>query len=311
MIVGILGPGGCGGTFLDWSLQYLSGQESHWIIQCVPQNRSTILKQGSFKISENPLSAKNAHKHLKTHPNDQSIGDVINFFKSQSGFDLNSFYYVDSMSAGRTQTNHNQIIAQNPEIKFINYNFTNNDVDMIFCLQYEKMGNHTDIIPTSFLELPLWDQRELLSLYYPKLIQGQTTVEKINPMTNVYQLNFGDMVENLDIEIKNIFQYLGLTIKEIRLESWKQIYIEWKRQNNLDFFKNLGTIIQCILNNSHHDFSQYSMSFAKEVVIASKLLYNHDLSLKSYKKNNLSQNTKQWTELLEPNIYHNLTNNRN
>jgi hypothetical protein len=181
-------------------------------------------------------------------------------------------------------------------------------------LQYEKIAVQKTRLgalilsdTNSLCELPIWDQRELLSLYYPACVKGQTTVEKNESLSNVYQLDFVNMIENLDIEIKNIFWYLGLTIQETRADQWKQIYIEWKHKNNLNFFKNLDKIIQCILTDSYHSLAQYNMSFAKEIVIASKLLYNHNLTLKSYGKINLSQNTKQWSEILETNTYHNLT----
>jgi len=319
MIVGILGPGGCGGTFLDWSLQYLSGQQSTWFIEVDPNERSKIVSQSCVSISNNPLLKRTAHAHLKTHPNAESIDTVIDIFKSQTSFDLHSFYYVDSMDVKQTQSTHNQIISKHPDIKFITYNFTDTDIDIIFCLQYEKTFVQRNSIENlkfkisnitqSMAELPIWEKRELLSLYYPKSIRGQTVIEKIDPAPNLYQLDFVDMFENLDLTIDKIFQYFDISTHTERWKIWKEVYIMWKHKNDLTFFKNLDTIVQCILEHKLHDLGQYNMSFAKEVVIASRLLYNHNIALKSYGISDLSNNTHQWSKIIEENVYHNLTKN--
>lgn len=315
MIVGILGPGGCGGTFLDWTIQYLSGQTETWHIICDPSDRSRILSQKCRDLVDNPIENNTAHKHAKTHPDENSVDDVIEAFREHPEFELNSFYFVDSLGAKRTQTEYNQMIFTYDDIKFITYNFTESNVDIIFCLQYEKISaakNKMDQYIMSHSKIPLnqmpvWDRRELLSLYYPGEIKGQTTAEKILDNSNNFTLDFDTAIEELDTVIPELFDYLNLKIVDNRYSSWNQIYTDWKSSINLKFFKNLNNIIQDILSNTPHDLSQYNMSFAKEVVIASKLLYNHNLALKAYNKDNLSQNTQQWTEILEPNIYHNLT----
>lgn len=315
MIVGLLGPGGCGGTFLDWSIQYLSGQTSSWVVTCGPDNLSTISGQGQSKIVENPIFKNTSHRHQKTHPNDQSIDRVVEILKSHPEFLIHSFYYIDSMP-GRTQTTYNKLFEQYPDLKFITYTFAKSDIDTIFCFQEEKMSpakqRLDDLIvsnsPVPFSELPLWDQRELLSLYYPGELHGQTLSEELITVHNNYQLEFNIMLETLDEEIENIFEYLEIELCLERFAHWKNTYNQWKSNNNLEFFNDLKLIIECILNNIEYDLSKYKMSFAKEVVIASNLLYKHNLALKSYQKNNLSQNTKQWSDIIEPNIYHNLSN---
>lgn len=317
MIVGILGPGGCGGTFLDWTIQYLSGQDQTWHICCDPLNRSNILSQLTEPLVNDPLLSNNsAHGHLKTHPNENSVDEVIEIFREHPEFTVNSFFYSDTLGNSRTQTEYNQLILTYPEVKFITYKFDASDVDAIFCFQYEKIPTHRNSIGKCSMthsdvplnQMPVWDQRELLSLYYPKEIYDQTLAEKLLPARNNFSFDFKTVLESLDTEIEGLFQYIGLEIKQDRLEWWKQIYNKWKIENNLDFFKDLDVIIQAILTNTPCDLVKYNMSFAREVVIASKLLYNHNLALKSYNKDNLSLNTQQWTEILEKNVYHNLTN---
>lgn len=316
MIVGILGPGGCGGTFLDWTLQYLSGQDKTLFVDCdLGLNRSNVVGQACHDLVLDPCRERTAHAHTKTHPNENSVDTVIDIFQKHTDFNLHTFYYVDSISQGRTQTEHNRLISKYPDIKFITYNFDEQDIDLIFCFQYEKIPIVNNLFEQTILsnssvplqQLPVWDKRELMSLYYPQTIRGQTTVEKILPVTNNHTIDFKNVFENLDTVIKNVFQYLNIDIHQDRWEDWKTIYNKWKSLNNLDFYQDINLIVQCILSNTPHDLSQYNMSFAKEIVIASKLLHNHNLALKAYGKSNLSQNTQQWTEILEPNTYHDLT----
>lgn len=302
MIVGILGQNGCGGTFIDWTIQYLSGQTNTLYINCGLDNRSTILDQKKVPLIENPI----ALSHLKTHPSEYSVDDVIEIFREHTEFELNSFYFTNSPGKIRTKTEYNQLILTYSEVKFITYNFSINDVDAIFCFQNKKTaGMMHSKIPLD--QMPKWDQRELMSLYYPKEIQAQITAEKILPSTNNFNLEFSTAIEKLDTVVERLFSYLGLAINKDRYSNWQQIYNSWKNNNSLNFFKELDTIVDAILNNKFHDLSQYNMSFAKEVVIASKLLYNHNLALRAYGKDNLSDNTQQWSDILEPNIYHNLT----
>lgn len=316
MIVGILGPGGCGGTFLDWTIQYLSGQTHTWFVACGAPDRSHIVKQLAIDLTTNPLTNVNAHGHYKTHPNRHSVDSVIDAFNKHPEFKLSSFYFVDLLAPTDTQTNYNDLILRYPDVKFITYNFSESDVDLIFCLQHEKRTQLMELAlnkkkfsnsDVEFQHMQIWDQRELLSLYYPEEIRGQTIVEIVKPAANNFSINFVDAIENLDVLVNDIFKYIGVEIVQERFEHWLQIYNNWKQYNSLHFFNDLDSIVQSILSNESRDLTQYNMSFAKEVVIASNLLYKHNLAIKSYNVTNLSDNTKQWAEILEPNVYHDLT----
>ena len=316
MIVGILGPGGCGGTFLDWTLQYLSGQTHTWHIFCdYRTEQSRIIDQECVPLVDNPIQGRTAHGHKKTHPDDLCIDPVIECFKQHTEFALNSFYFVDQFKSGKTQTEYNQLIAAHHDIKFITYKFTEADIDTVFCFQYEKTSvekSNIDkkLMPHSgvpFGQLPIWDQRELLSLYYPLSIRGQILSETIAPYTNNFCLDFKVAIECVDVVINDLFQYLGISICKERWWQWKKIYNDWKTKNHTQFFKDLDLIIESIIYGNSFDLSKYNMSFAEETVIASNLLYKHNFGLKSYNKENLSRNTQQWTEILETNIYHDLT----
>jgi hypothetical protein len=315
MIVGILGPSGCGGTFLDWSIHFLRGDTKHYTVVCDPnKDRSQILGHHYSSVCIDPLTGTTAHNHLKTHPNNGSLQQVIDIFTQLPTSDLHTFYYVDSMRSDQTQTAHNNIIQQNKNCYFLTYLFEPFDIDKIFCFQFEKISSIVKkfdnmlVYPTQKLsELPIWEQRELLSLYYPKCIQGQTINEIIDFYPNNFLINFSKTLNSLDHMILEILEFLRITVDNTRWDTWLTIYQQWKANNNTNFFDELDTIIACILNNVDHDMTQYNMTFAREVVIASKLLYNHNKSLRSYNLEKIHPNTQHWHQILEENIYHNLT----
>lgn len=312
MIVGILGPGGCGGTFLDWTVQYLGQDSKKLWIQLSPC-RNHIKGTCEFDIVHNPLTGHNAHRHHKTHPTELSVKAVIDTFRNHPQFGVHTFYCVDSLAESKTPC-FNDLIKQFPDVKFITYQFAKKHIDMIFCLQQEKISDARsrtqqlimNQLASPLHTLPTWEQRELMSLYYPAAIADQTVNCVIHPAVNNFVLDFDTKVKSLDSKLPELLQYLEIEPKTEQLIKWQRIYSQWKTTNSIEFFDNLDLIINNIVTGTEHDLEQYQMSFAKEVVIASHLLYRHNLALKAYGKNILASNTKQWTEILEPNIYHKL-----
>ena len=119
-MIGILGPGGCGGTFLDWTLHFLSGNKQSLVIDF--DNGQPGHRQFQTQtITSTPLTSINSHQHKKNHPNDFTVDECIQLLNQDQLHVLKTFYYVDSMSPNRTRTNHGQIIEKNQNIKFIKF----------------------------------------------------------------------------------------------------------------------------------------------------------------------------------------------
>jgi len=308
MIAGILGPGGCGGTFLDWSIQFLSNQKENLVV-CLDASRNEVERSLIQHVVENPLIDSTAHAYQKTHPNSQSLSNVIDIF-SASEYPLNTFYYVEDMKPGQTHTTYNNIVKTYPAIKFISYNFTLAHIDLIFCLQYEKINGveqrFNNQIGSQISNQTPGEIREILSLFYPRCIKGQTLSEQLVDSENLYLINFDDVWGRLDTVIFDIFDFLGLLIDKTRYLQWLTVYQVWIEKNKTDFFNDLPKILDYIVSGKSLDLSNYNMTFAKEVVLASKLLYNYNLALKFNGVNDLRTNTLQWHSILEENVYHNL-----
>jgi hypothetical protein len=282
MIVGILGPNGCGSEFLDWSIQYLSGNtdndyNTHTCFACNDEN--------------------SAHY-------------AIEKFMNLDNTKLHSFCFADLLDWHKGTTEYSQMVLTYTNIKFIAYTFDSTDIDAIFCQQIEQgleLGNRKIKEILSDPEISTWDKRELIGLSYPAETKLELTSENIVSALNNFKIKFSLDAMNLDLVIGKLFEYLDLEIKQSRLEHWGQTYNKWKLGINLEFFDDLNFIIQSILNNVSHDLFKYNMSIAKEAIIVSKLLYNHNLELKAYGLDNLPQNTKQLAEILGPNLIHDLS----
>jgi len=316
MIVGILGSSGCGGTFLDWTINYLSGATAHWTMYCDLNRREPnpafhashqpwIDFARCTPVPDNPLLAQTAHRHAKTHPTRLTLPRVLQAFAQHNPDPVQTFYYFDNLDADNPITQHNKIIAQYPQVKFIPYTYTSHSVDIIFCMQLEKLPAMIDLYAEG-LDTDPWTRRELLSLSYPSMIAGQTTAETILPHANSHSLNFDDFFYRLPDCMPQLFEYLGLTIDPVRWPGWLAVYQQYQKNNNTDFFQNLDYIVECIVKNNKIDLSIYNMTFAKQVVLASKLLYNYNYTLKAQGLAEIGNCTQQWHSVLETNTYHKL-----
>jgi hypothetical protein len=317
MIAGILGASGCGGTFLDWSIHYLSGAQTHWVMRSNNLARETnpdfFTNSKLWKtyarlvdIPDNPLLNNTAHSHGKTHPSTDALPLVIDEFKKQPQDQLHTFYYMDSMRDDQTATIHNQLIEQYPEIKFITYTYSPTSIDAIFYLQLEKLPDIIKNYGADIVNAPIWTQRELLSLRYQQAIKGQTINETIAPHSNSLELRFDDFYISLHTKIFEILTFLELPVDPGRFAQWRQMYAQWQENSGVRFYADLNIIVNAIVNGHSLSLAEYNMTLAKEVVVANRLLYNYNLVLKAEGLEQLGNNTQEWHNLLEENVYHNV-----
>lgn len=219
-IVGIIGVGGEGGTFLDWSLHFLVG-DKHMSYTIVDRVNDTILHENVvFPILSNPLVENGtAHYHRKTHPTDKTLPGCIEIAKNcaDDSIKIHTMYIVGNLKSYENkgyQILSEEIIAENPSINYIQYCFT---PDIANELSYRIINKIPNI---------------------------DTTIDKTNNMMNnlcmmqpvanskVYMLLAKDMFYNLDTEIHKIFDWLKLEIDAKVYDHWLSIYRLWQVKNN-------------------------------------------------------------------------------
>jgi hypothetical protein len=219
-IVGIIGPGGEGGTFLDWSLHYLIENKSTKLV-LVDRIKNTVHGIINNHICDNPLTmAGNAHKHKKTHPTDSTIQQCIDLLKTADGSKIYTMYIVPSNeSYNKLQTYKN----------FVNHSITKY-ADLKFIQLYYTPEIIEDLIHRVSTKIP--EKNESIQDIQGRVRQASIDTTKIIDDTNVYSLSIKDMFYNLDTEIYKILSWLNLTVNNDRYDSWLAVYREWQQAQN-------------------------------------------------------------------------------
>jgi hypothetical protein len=221
MIVGIFGPGGEGGTFLDWSLHYLVGDTYiKWIH--VDRLSKTILRVEDKKILKNPLKTNGtAHLHDKSHPTADLIQQCLDKFNSidDDNIKLHTLYIVPgraSYQKGSYTTTAAEIAETYTKMKLIHFIFSD-----IF---------NEDLVQRISTKVPRppQDVEHIRNAVKKESFNDNKIVNK----SNVYPLKIDNMFYNLDSEIYKIFDWLSLSIISDNYNSWLDVYKQWQLAQN-------------------------------------------------------------------------------
>jgi hypothetical protein len=98
----------------------------------------------------------------------------------------------------------------------------------------------------------------------------------------------------------------GVRIIPNRHKQWLSIYSRWKTMLDIHFFNDIDSIVDDIINGNNRTIAE-RMTMGKEIVLSKKLLFEHNLSLKTFGIDVMPLNTNQWHALLEENVYHDLS----
>jgi hypothetical protein len=214
-IVGILGVGIDGGTFLDWSLHYLSGDTYmyHSPILGLLANNTFNWSFSKIRIIDNPIMPTKgiAHKHLKNHPNQYTIDMCINKMLQIDDSEINfsSFYNIDIPEEGLTYDSYiDRHTEKHPNVKFI---VLHSDEESYIHLYHRTISYFKTIKPTHSL---------------PPL--SKHSISTLADSPNRKMLKIVDMYYNLDSNIVELMKWLDIELKIDRFENWKSIYNQWK-----------------------------------------------------------------------------------
>jgi hypothetical protein len=334
-IVCIASPDSVGGTFLDWSILFLSGKDSFF----------NIRKNSLVPVVGNPMSDINAHGHKKNHPHGhKSTMDYVDIFLN-SPHDFLSIYPspmhhdVASIELGITEdqltdSKINQSIIDYRLADYTNmcYAVLDMDAKLVYIDHNLPMFN-IDIrsLDRLFREdrpahsVEEYDE-EIQKIYFSQSVeswkaQGLNEIWDIRerqalntrPLTPLAKpkINFAkphcfiDSQEWLSaghIVIEKIMDYCELPIQQYRLEHWIPIYLQWQKKNHqtLNFCYLYPHIVDAIINNYYYEID---LTFNQEIVIQHCLIYQHNLNLKTWQLFKFPNNTQELHKLLEPNIH--------
>jgi hypothetical protein len=329
-----------GGTFVDWSLHFLSNRFDYYR----PADQSCI------PLVSTPLTSINAHNHRKNHPaGSEKTTQYIQHFQNQQLTNFCSMYpipmhvsvAIEHLDITRSQLvdvadwkKVNQYIADDyqtllnqccaPGISTI-YIDSDPNLNLYFlsirCLERTMFGNRPavdesellDEAQTTFFQhsIAQWQHLNLTSSWDVRERMALDT-RPFDRIEDHFQLNFSqphlwinsaELWNHGDATIKVIMEYLELPVHPDRWNQWLPIHKQWHtmQQQHLKFAYQFEHIIDAIVNNYYYKLEK--LSLVQEVAIQHALIYRHNLNLKTWQLHQFPSNTKDLHELLETNIH--------
>lgn len=328
MNIGVFADAVVGGTFLSWTLYYLSGQNNYF-----------YFKESDWrKIPDFPLTKVNAHGFSSNRI--KSLSDINLLKKQIKMFDSDTSLNIFYMHPFNQYKNDNVADKNNQSIDYL-FNVTQKKLIVsvpnehhFYHTTYKKRASspklcdptnkeylhtdadqHEDFIDYFFDDAKkywktknlneVWDHREFLALNLrPYDNCNKITDCNIHYSKDVRYLDARDVWCTLDLSIKNIFEWLEISIDESRFAHWVECYRQWRsfHYQQISFGWYFEEIIKAITNNKYIDLKKFDLDIVQEAVIQHELIYKHNLNLKTH---NLDKfiDTVQLHNLLEENFH--------
>lgn len=207
-----IGPGGCGFTFLNWTISYLRGDASY---NCLDGTISPV--------DINPLDGATAHKFQKDHLKIENSKKILDL-----ATDLSIVYLVP----GSDKDFENSLLLPGKKIIF------------------DPSVNQQELLARSYMVVPFTS--ESIKVYVDRLseIYNPFTVRRVfldcarfftqyytlpdQNKYHYYKISHPDLFQQLDLRLDGLFQFLKIQLDHSRLPRWKEIYQIYKNQN-IDF----------------------------------------------------------------------------
>lgn len=323
---------GC--TFLDWSINYLSGKTQ------------VLSKQhGWINVVSDPLNESNAHQHCKNHSAGyNNTVQYVEYLETQTDyFSIYPYHQrleiaaaelgidIAHMSESKMLTicqhlavDYQQIIEymhhKSAKIVFLElsdnyplYFLESRSKNIPFVPPTQTVVSQHDIrdkIDSLFFIgsvqkwqqsglTATWDKRERLALDTRPFDKRNLPVV-INQ--HVLTVNAVDLWQHGDHKILEIMNYCDMDIQKSRMSHWLSVFDRWKniQLKTLEFQCIYQDILKAIING--HSMA-IDLTFDQEVVIQHCLIYQHNLNLKTWNLEKFPADTLYLHQLLEPNIH--------
>lgn len=280
MLFFILACADVGATFLDWSLHYLSGNDTYW------QNK----KNKWIELRENPLTKNNAHYHEKNILSGDK--EILKFWNNISNFTIETGKLYSFRLEPQYETLANDWIKFLPLIckKHKLIYLQNRD----FCNPLLVRGVEEY---TRGLDLRAKEDRNILyKSMLLRLFDGKKISKNIDTggkmrnfiffnlknlrknynmnleslkLENFYQVDHEDFLNFPENTIRKIFYFLDLKLEETKLKQWCIIHFEWKKFfiPAITFNNDLQKICYHIKNKLSFDLKKYDLDLFQEAII--------------------------------------------
>jgi hypothetical protein len=327
-IVSLITDPQVGGTFLTWSLEFLSGK-----------NRYFNFKTGSWRtLCQDPLAEINAHVFEPNQPftlnqlrlcydkleniSDQKKHFVYfhNLINEKNTYPVDPMIDASAVALTFEKTDRCLMVSLSSKhalyhckqsSRALSRKWNSQESNKSFDEQNQNdieyfFGDHQKYWRDDLNLNQIWDQREFLALNLrPFKVVSFNKDLFVNQ--NCLMLTAEECFFYFDDMIDQIFQYIDVGIDKSRWKNWHSIYKRWQQlhRDRMRFCWYFDEIIHAIINNIQIDLARFDLDLYREAAIQHVLLYHHNLNLRTYQLEKF-HNTRQLHNLLEPNIHHRL-----
>jgi len=308
-IFGILTDPDSGGTFLDWTVQFLAGKNTFY------NGRSN--KQCWVDLVVSPINGRNAHGHRPCQVgNPWSMNDtLINLHKIPTD-QFHTIYFHSYIDKKNNFTIENNITAiqsmiQQTEKLIVASSF---DRPNLLFNSRKKRGTNEDVIDNLLENYLLegnqykntnWDLREFLALSFLHRAPAEM-YQILNRNTEFFRIDTLDLYCSFDNIIESMFCYLNLPIDSTRISSWTNIYNEWKQihEKSVKWDLNFDKIVEAVVSGKDIELTYYDLDIMQEAAIMQELMTKYNLTIKGHGLEKFPKNTKELHLLLETNFHY-------
>jgi len=284
-IVAITSSLGVGGTFVDWSLHYLSGQTRYF----------SVADQSWIDLVDQSVTHENAHLHKRNHP--LGIDDVDHYINilTQTPHELHSFYMLDNYLKSTVNAPTTQLIDKCYEHQ-LPVVYLHVPQHLIGYAWKKRNGITVD----NNSDVTLWDQREQLALDI-RPFDTSVLIPEVATIESTVWTHCEQLWQSPEFVLRDIMNRLSIPIVESRYQQWCSQADKWRQiqVSHTKFARELDHIVAAIVNGWPHPLDQLTLE--QEAVIQHCLIYQHNLNIKSWELDRFPNNTKHLHQLLETN----------
>lgn len=274
------------GTFVEWCLNYFSGESV--VASPFNQSGSSHGFAGHHLMDINGwrsyLQSDQYFKLARLHPKIQETDDIEkNIIEMSSSVDTAIVLYS---SAESLLLNLNNKFDKLWDHGWLEHNKS------FFLKNLEKWG------AKSLDKMEPWEIREFLSFFIVKQHEAESGASIIQNLKsdNIVKIEVRALVGQFESTIKKLLKASNLPCVR---DDFDEVYLKWvatQKHVNKDFI--VERIINSVLNESYYDWLEDDLTIVDESIIQMRLRDLHHLEIKCYNLNVFPTNTNDLRKLL-------------
>jgi hypothetical protein len=237
-MIAVLTDPAVGGTFLSWTIEYLSGKTQYF----------SVRNQANIDLTNDPMTEKNAHNFKVNQV--RKFEECVELLSMLQKSDQKECIYLHTLRKDTKPAvdaicqQAEKIIVLITPLIYTLYTCSHNsraDFKPAFCSD-KNLTNPEEILSDSisyffkdskqrwdsYKLTQIWDQREFIALNFRPL-QPQDNILTYMNAQKCHIITTPDMYTNFENSVRGVFDYIEITIDESRFPHWVTVYNKWKK----------------------------------------------------------------------------------